>query len=76
MVIAVLFLCRLASLTETARVKGFTISADSNKALAESLNNCVDPQDPSVNTVLTVVRTTSVTVVYSVLTGGAAGGLV
>ncbi len=42
---------RLASLTEIARVKGFTISADSNKALAESLNNCVDPQDPSVNTV-------------------------
>ncbi|XP_064382954.1 DIS3-like exonuclease 1 [Halichondria panicea] len=43
---------RLASLTEIARVKGFTISADSNKALAESLNNCVDPQDPSVNTII------------------------
>ena len=38
-------------LVETARVRGFTVVTESNKALAESLNSCVDPQDPEVNKV-------------------------
>jgi DIS3-like exonuclease 1 len=36
---------------------GFTVDVSSNKALADSLNRCVDPGDPLVNKVLRALAT-------------------
>ena len=39
------------SLVACALSKGFTIDTQTNKALADSLDRCVDPADPEVNKV-------------------------
>ncbi|XP_023264546.1 DIS3-like exonuclease 1 [Seriola lalandi dorsalis] len=46
-----------SQLVESARAKGFTIDTSSNKALAESLDRAVDPQDPLVNRLLRMMTT-------------------
>jgi DIS3-like exonuclease 1 len=43
---------RFDEFCKLAASKGFTIDTSSNKALAESLNNCVDPKDPTFNFLL------------------------
>ncbi|XP_039996945.1 DIS3-like exonuclease 1 isoform X2 [Xiphias gladius] len=44
-------------LVEVARAKGFTIETGTNKALADSLDQAVDPQDPLVNRLLRMMTT-------------------
>lgn len=44
-------------LVESANARGFTIDTSSNKALAESLDAAVDPQDPQVNRMLRMMAT-------------------
>ncbi|CAK6981761.1 DIS3-like exonuclease 1 [Scomber scombrus] len=44
-------------LEETATARGFTIDTSSNKALADSLDAAVDPQDPQVNRMLRMLAT-------------------
>ncbi|XP_026175727.1 DIS3-like exonuclease 1 isoform X1 [Mastacembelus armatus] len=44
-------------LVESARARGFSISTRTNKALADSLNQAVDPQDPLVNRLLRMMAT-------------------
>eukprot|EP00063_Salmo_salar_P069722 XP_014044557.1 PREDICTED: DIS3-like exonuclease 1 [Salmo salar] len=44
-------------LQDSARARGFTIDTRSNKALADSLDRAVDPQDPLVNRLLRVMAT-------------------
>ncbi|XP_034143266.1 DIS3-like exonuclease 1 isoform X2 [Esox lucius] len=44
-------------LQDSARALGFTIDTRSNKALADSLDQAVDPQDPLVNRLLRVMAT-------------------
>ncbi|XP_040898622.1 DIS3-like exonuclease 1 isoform X2 [Toxotes jaculatrix] len=46
-----------SQLVESARAKGFSISTGSNKALADSLDQAVDPQDPLVNRLLRMMTT-------------------
>ncbi|XP_071345827.1 DIS3-like exonuclease 1 isoform X2 [Trachinotus anak] len=46
-----------SQLVESARAKGFTIDTRSNKALADSLDRAVDPQDPLVNRLLRMMTT-------------------
>ncbi|XP_064607624.1 DIS3-like exonuclease 1 isoform X2 [Liolophura sinensis] len=45
------------NLIQCAKAKGFEIRTDSNKALAESLDKCVDPEDPMVNKLLRSLAT-------------------
>uniref|UniRef100_A0A1I8HB46 DIS3-like exonuclease 1 n=1 Tax=Macrostomum lignano TaxID=282301 RepID=A0A1I8HB46_9PLAT len=45
------------SLIRCAQARGFTIKADSNRQLAESLDSCVDPADPEVNRILRTLAT-------------------
>jgi len=45
------------SLIETAAAKGFEIDFSSNKALADSLNKCVDENDPTVNFLMRMLST-------------------
>ncbi|XP_013378724.1 DIS3-like exonuclease 1 [Lingula anatina] len=45
------------NLVNCAKAKGFDVQTHSNKALAESLDKCVDPQDPSVNKLLRTLAT-------------------
>ena len=42
---------KFTTLRECAEARGFTVDTSSNKALAETLDNCVDPRDDSVNKV-------------------------
>ena len=42
---------KFSTLRECAESQGFTVNTASNKALAETLDKCVDPQDDSVNKV-------------------------
>lgn len=44
-------------LVETARARGFSIDTRTNKALAESLDRAVDPEDPLVNRLLRMIAT-------------------
>ncbi|KAM6980009.1 DIS3-like exonuclease 1 [Aplochiton taeniatus] len=44
-------------LIDSAKARGFTIDTRSNKALADSLDQAVDPQDPLVNRMLRVMAT-------------------
>nr|XP_020441270.1 DIS3-like exonuclease 1 [Monopterus albus] len=44
-------------LVESATARGFTIDTRTNKALADSLNRAVDPQDPLVNRLLRMMAT-------------------
>lgn len=46
-----------SQLVESARARGFTIDTRSNKALADSLEQAMDPQDPLVNRVLRMMAT-------------------
>lgn len=46
-----------SQLQESARAQGFSIDTRSNKALAESLDQAVDPQDPEVNRLLRMMAT-------------------
>lgn len=46
-----------SQLVESANARGFTIDTSSNKALAESLDAAVDPQDPQVNRMLRMMAT-------------------
>uniref|UniRef100_UPI003AACCDD1 DIS3-like exonuclease 1 isoform X2 n=1 Tax=Centroberyx gerrardi TaxID=166262 RepID=UPI003AACCDD1 len=48
------FFCQLV---DSAKARGFSIDTRSNKALAESLDRAVDPQDPLVNRLLRVMAT-------------------
>lgn len=43
---------RLDILKNIAGMRGFPIATENNKALAESLNNCIDPNDPNINKVM------------------------
>uniref|UniRef100_A0A4W6CEB8 DIS3-like exonuclease 1 n=1 Tax=Lates calcarifer TaxID=8187 RepID=A0A4W6CEB8_LATCA len=44
-------------LVESAKARGFTIDTRSNKALADSLDQAVDPEDPLVNRLLRMMTT-------------------
>lgn len=46
-------------LVESAKAMGFTIDTRTNKALADSLDRAVDPQDPLVNKMLRMMATTA-----------------
>eukprot|EP00124_Ichthyophonus_hoferi_P004414 Ihof_evm1s482 gene=Ihof_evmTU1s482 len=46
-----------ATLIECAAAKGFEVDVSSNKALAHSLNRCVDPRDPLFNKVIRSLAT-------------------
>ncbi|KAG7242762.1 hypothetical protein INR49_020137 [Caranx melampygus] len=46
-----------SQVVESARAKGFTIDTSSNKALADSLDQAVDAQDPLVNRLLRMMTT-------------------
>ncbi|XP_029354236.1 DIS3-like exonuclease 1 [Echeneis naucrates] len=46
-----------SQLVETAQAKGFTINTETNKALADSLDRAVDPEDPLVNRLLRMMTT-------------------
>ncbi|KAM3838279.1 DIS3-like exonuclease 1 [Diretmus argenteus] len=46
-----------SQLVDSATARGFTIDTRSNKALADSLDRAVDPQDPLVNRLLRVMAT-------------------
>ncbi|XP_033842613.1 DIS3-like exonuclease 1 isoform X1 [Periophthalmus magnuspinnatus] len=46
-----------SQLQESARARGFTIDTRSNKSLADSLEQAVDPQDPVVNRLLRMMAT-------------------
>ncbi|KAM9861308.1 DIS3-like exonuclease 1 [Aulostomus maculatus] len=46
-----------SQLVDSAKAKGFTIHTRSNKALADSLDQAVDPQDPLVNRLLRMMAT-------------------
>ena len=43
------------------RVKGFELDVSSSKALAESLDNCVDPEHPFLNTLIRILATRCMT---------------
>ncbi|XP_038076853.1 DIS3-like exonuclease 1 isoform X2 [Patiria miniata] len=44
-------------LVDSAKARGFTIDTSSNKALADSLDKCVDPKDPVYNKILRSLAT-------------------
>ncbi|KAK7912656.1 hypothetical protein WMY93_012867 [Mugilogobius chulae] len=46
-----------SQLQESARARGFTIDTRSNKSLADSLEQALDPQDPVVNRLLRMMAT-------------------
>ncbi|XP_061743440.1 DIS3-like exonuclease 1 [Nerophis ophidion] len=46
-----------SQLVDSAKSKGFTINTRSNKALADSLDQAVDPQDPLLNKLLRMMAT-------------------
>ncbi|KAF7648914.1 hypothetical protein LDENG_00150350 [Lucifuga dentata] len=46
-----------SQLVDSAKAKGFTINTRSNKALADSLDRAVDPEDPLVNRLLRMMAT-------------------
>ncbi|KAG7468253.1 hypothetical protein MATL_G00140980 [Megalops atlanticus] len=46
-----------SQLMDSAKARGFTIDTRSNKALADSLDRAVDPQDPLVNRLLRMMAT-------------------
>ncbi|KAK5915867.1 hypothetical protein CesoFtcFv8_001419 [Champsocephalus esox] len=48
-----------SQLVESATAGGFTIDTSTNKALADSLDQAVDPQDPMVNRLLRIMATTA-----------------
>ncbi|XP_051235542.1 DIS3-like exonuclease 1 [Dicentrarchus labrax] len=56
-------------LVDSATAAGFTIDTGTNKALAESLDRAVDPQDPLVNRVLRMMATTAMSQALYFCTG-------
>ncbi|KAA8579331.1 hypothetical protein FQN60_010671 [Etheostoma spectabile] len=48
-----------SQLVDSAAARGFTIDTRTNKALAESLDRALDPQDPLVNRLLRIMATTA-----------------
>ncbi|XP_030017534.1 DIS3-like exonuclease 1 isoform X2 [Sphaeramia orbicularis] len=46
-----------SQLVDSAKARGFTINTSSNKALADSLDRAVDPEDPLVNRMLRMMAT-------------------
>ncbi|KAK9542198.1 hypothetical protein VZT92_000081 [Zoarces viviparus] len=48
-----------SQLVDSAAARGFAIDTGSNKALADSLDQAVDPQDPLVNRLLRIMATTA-----------------
>ncbi|KAJ3593004.1 hypothetical protein NHX12_005342 [Muraenolepis orangiensis] len=60
------FFCQLV---DSAKARGFTINTRSNKDLAESLDQAVDPKDPLVNRLLRVMATQAMSNALYVSTG-------
>ncbi|XP_037308770.2 DIS3-like exonuclease 1 [Pungitius pungitius] len=48
-----------SQLVESAAARGFTVDTRTNKALADSLDRAVDPQDPLVNRMLRIMATSA-----------------
>ncbi|KAK2567887.1 DIS3-like exonuclease 1 [Acropora cervicornis] len=60
---------RFANLTHCAAAKGFSIDTSSNKSLADSLDDCVDPNDPNFNMIIRSLATQAMAIAHYFSTG-------
>ncbi|XP_067057370.1 DIS3-like exonuclease 1 [Acropora muricata] len=60
---------RFANLTHCAAAKGFSIDTSSNKSLADSLDDCVDPNDPNFNKIIRSLATQAMAIAHYFSTG-------